>query len=61
MFLPEEKLFVMGFKHIGQNVKISDRAVFYNIGGISIGDNNEDVEICYPDLSQFKIFTDATH
>lgn len=40
MFLTNDQLFVMGFKHIGQNVKISDKAVFYNIGEISVGDNS---------------------
>lgn len=39
MFLSDEKLFVMGFKFLGRNVKISDSAHFYGAGEISIGDN----------------------
>lgn len=46
MFLSEEKLFVIGFKHIGQNVKISDSAHFYGPGEISIGDNTRIDDFC---------------
>jgi dTDP-4-amino-4,6-dideoxy-D-glucose acyltransferase len=46
MFLSQEKLFVMGFHHLGQNVQISDKAVFYNPGGISIGDNTRIDDFC---------------
>ncbi len=37
---------MIGFKSIGQNVKISDKAVFYNPGGISIGDNTRIDDFC---------------
>lgn len=46
MFLSQEKLFVMGFKSIGQNVRISDSAHFYNAGEISIGDNTRIDDFC---------------
>lgn len=36
----------MGFKHVGENVLISDKAVFYNPGGISIGDNTRIDDFC---------------
>lgn len=40
MFLDESHIRnVMGFKKVGANVKISDKAVFYNAGNISIGNN----------------------
>lgn len=40
MFLDELEITIMGFKEVGSNVKISDKAVFYNPGNISIGDNS---------------------
>jgi dTDP-4-amino-4,6-dideoxy-D-glucose acyltransferase len=40
MFLTPDQLYGMGFKHIGKNVAISDKAVFYGIENISIGDNS---------------------
>lgn len=46
MFLNEWTAALIGFKHIGQNVKISDKAVFYNPAGISIGDNTRIDDFC---------------
>jgi galactoside O-acetyltransferase len=37
---PNHPLWKLGFKHIGKNVLISDKAVFYNPENISIGDNS---------------------
>jgi galactoside O-acetyltransferase len=45
----------MGFKHIGQNVKISDCARFYNIGEISIGDNSRIDDFCILSGKEIKI------
>ncbi len=36
----------MGFKHLGKNVKISDKASFYNTENISIGDNSRIDDFC---------------
>nr|WP_275974259.1 acyltransferase [Shewanella pneumatophori] len=36
----------MGFKKVGKNVKISDKASIYNIGDISIGDNSRIDDFC---------------
>lgn len=36
-FLSREKLIELGFKYLGDNVLISDKASFYNIENISIG------------------------
>ncbi len=38
MFLTEDKITEIGFKKVGKEVKISDKASFYNPGNISIGD-----------------------
>lgn len=46
MFLTSEQLFVIGFKKVGSNVLISDKAVFYNPAGISIGDNTRIDDFC---------------
>lgn len=46
MFLNEWDVQLLGFKHVGHNVKISDKAVFYNPGGISIGDNTRIDDFC---------------
>lgn len=40
MFLDPSHIAIMGFKQVGKNVQISDKAVFYNPGNISIGDNS---------------------
>lgn len=37
--LTEKQIRKMGFKYIGKNVRISNRASFYNVKEISIGDN----------------------
>lgn len=39
-FLSNIQLFSMGFKKLGDNVKISDKASFYNTANISIGSNS---------------------
>lgn len=45
-FLTEVQLQEVGFKNLGKNVKISDRASFYNPGNISIGDNSRIDDYC---------------
>ncbi len=45
-FLSEEKLKEMNFKHIGKNVKVSDKATIYNCDKISIGDNSRIDDFC---------------
>lgn len=45
-FLTEVQLRDMGFKHIGKNVKISDKAAIYNCDRISIGDNTRIDDFC---------------
>ncbi|MBU1308763.1 MAG: acyltransferase [Gammaproteobacteria bacterium] len=37
--LTEQQLQALGFKALGRNVRISDKASIYNAGNISIGDN----------------------
>jgi len=39
-FLSQEQLLSMGFKALGKNVRISDRAAIYNTDQIEIGDNS---------------------
>ena len=39
MFYSREALESMGFKSVGENALISDKAVFYGVDRISIGDN----------------------
>ena len=39
MFYSREALESMGFKSIGENAQVSDKAVFYGVDRISIGDN----------------------
>lgn len=46
MFLDPWIVATMGFKYVGHDVKISDKAVFYNIGQISIGDNSRIDDFC---------------
>jgi len=36
----------MGFRHIGRNVRISDRAALYDVDRISIGDNSRIDDFC---------------
>ncbi|CRM96137.1 MULTISPECIES: acyltransferase [Pseudomonas] len=45
-FLTEAQLKEMGFKHLGKNVKISDKASLYNCDRISIGDNTRIDDFC---------------
>jgi len=46
MFLNEESINKIQFKHFGKNVKISDKAVFYNASNIEIGDNVRIDDFC---------------
>lgn len=45
-YLTRTELENLGFKHLGQNVKISDRAAIYNPESISIGDNSRIDDFC---------------
>lgn len=45
-YLSREALEAMGFKHLGRNVKISDRASIYNAEQIAIGDNSRIDDFC---------------
>ena len=45
-FLSEENLNSMGFKSLGKNVKISEKASFYNCNEIVIGDNSRIDDFC---------------
>ena len=45
-YYSQEQLDVMGFKSIGRNVKISDKAAIYNTNEIEIGDNSRIDDFC---------------
>ncbi len=45
-YYSQEQLGAMGFKYIGQNVKISDKAVIYNPDKIEIGDSSRIDDFC---------------
>ncbi|AVU76303.1 MULTISPECIES: acyltransferase [Pseudomonas] len=45
-FMTDTQLRDMGFKSIGKNVKISDKAAIYNCDKISIGDNTRIDDFC---------------
>jgi galactoside O-acetyltransferase len=45
-FLSREKLEDFNFKHLGENVLISDKASFHNAGNISIGNNSRIDDFC---------------
>ena len=45
-FLTEDQLSRMGFKNLGRNVKISDKASFYKPESISVGDNSRIDDYC---------------
>lgn len=45
-FLKQEKLESLGFKSLGKNVKISDKASIYNHDQIEIGDNSRIDDFC---------------
>ena len=45
-YYTQEQLKQLGFKHLGKNVKISNRASIYNYDQISIGDNSRIDDFC---------------
>lgn len=45
-YLSEEYLRTMGFKYLGKNVKISDKAAIYDCDQIEIGDNSRIDDFC---------------
>jgi acetyltransferase-like isoleucine patch superfamily enzyme len=45
-YYSERQLSELGFKHIGKNIKISDKASIYDIGEIEIGDNSRIDDFC---------------
>jgi acetyltransferase-like isoleucine patch superfamily enzyme len=45
-YYSKEKLNNMGFKYLGHNVKISDKASIYDFGQIEIGDNSRIDDFC---------------
>lgn len=45
-YLSEPALAAMGFKHLGRNVRISDKASIYNCERISIGDHTRIDDFC---------------
>lgn len=45
-YLSRDAMEAMGFKHIGRNVKISDKASIYNADQISIGDESRIDDFC---------------
>lgn len=45
-YLSEDTVRSMGFAHIGQNVRISDKAAIYDTERISIGDNSRIDDFC---------------
>ena len=45
-YLSREAMEAMGFKHLGKNVKISDKASIYNADQISIGDESRIDDFC---------------
>lgn len=45
-FIEKDKLDLLGFKKIGDNVKISENAIFYNHGNITIDDNTRIDDFC---------------
>ena len=45
-FLSQEELNALGFRYLGKNVKISNRASIYNYDRIEIGDNSRVDDFC---------------
>jgi acetyltransferase-like isoleucine patch superfamily enzyme len=45
-YLTESELQLMGFLHLGINIKVSDKASIYNCESISIGDNSRIDDFC---------------
>jgi len=46
MFLSKEEISKIGFKSVGENVLLSDKASIYNPGNISIGSNSRIDDFC---------------
>lgn len=45
-FLTEEQLQAYGFRKLGKNIKISDKAAIYNADQIEIGDHSRIDDFC---------------
>ena len=45
-YLTEDELKTLGFKSLGENVKISDKASIYDAHNIQIGDNSRIDDFC---------------
>ena len=45
-YLTENQLQQLGFKSLGKNVKVSDKASIYNYDQIEIGDNSRIDDFC---------------
>lgn len=45
-FLSQEQMLSMGFKSLGKNVRISDKAAIYNANHMEIGDNSRIDDFC---------------
>ena len=45
-FIPQTALESMGFKYLGRNVRISDRAAIHNLDQIEIGHNSRVDDFC---------------
>jgi galactoside O-acetyltransferase len=45
-FLTQQQLVALGFKRVGKNVKLSDKASIYNAALIEIGDNSRIDDFC---------------
>ncbi len=45
-YLTQDQLAAMGFRHLGENVRISDRASIYGADQMSIGDNSRIDDFC---------------
>lgn len=45
-YYTQEQLESLGFKHVGKNVKVSDKASIYNCEQIKIGDNSRIDDFC---------------
>jgi acetyltransferase-like isoleucine patch superfamily enzyme len=45
-YYTQEQLESLGFKHVGKNVKVSDKASIYNCEQIEIGDNSRIDDFC---------------
>ena len=45
-FLTEEQIKAMGFRHVGENCLLSDKASYYNCNNIKIGNNVRIDDFC---------------